>query len=154
MRFSQKKLSSHYEKRFREVCSGNTCGEWACVTWGCLFYIWGWLCCWVNWLQHKPLLISYSWLLRGVGGNKQNKQAKGSIADGSKAHILTVTSRKSNLILIRLRKSEVILRSKHWLISHPHTNWYKKSWLHSEIEWLNSTKYYNYLAMCTTLIAP
>lgn len=31
----------------------------------------------------------------------------------ARPHILTVTSRKSNLISLRLRKSEVILRSKH-----------------------------------------
>lgn len=42
-----------------------------------------------------------------------NKTSKKSIADGSQAHILTVTSRKSNLISLRLRKSKVILGSKH-----------------------------------------
>lgn len=36
-----------------------------------------------------------------------------SVADGSYAHTLTVTSRKSNLVFHRLRRSEVILRSKH-----------------------------------------
>lgn len=45
--------------------------------------------------------------------NKQNKQKEESMADGSSSRILTVTSRKSNLIFLRLRKSEVILRSKH-----------------------------------------
>lgn len=48
------------------------------------------------------------------GGKNTHKTTSGeSIADGSKARILTVTSRKSNLVLLRLRKSEVILRSKH-----------------------------------------